>query len=245
METKKILYQVGDTECQGYLAYDSAQKGKRPIVLVAHAWRGQDDFARVKALELAKLGMAAFAVDLYGNGQSVKSNEKAKELMTPLFVNRQLLRDRMLGAYQAASLCDVADNSKIGAIGFCFGGLAAIELLRSGAHLKGVVSFHALLGDTLGDLKALTLPNHKKAMQGSILLLHGADDPLVAPADVTNIQKELTDARVDWQMHIFGHTTHAFTNPEANDPQGGMNYQPLSSARGWELMRHFFAEIFK
>ena len=129
-------------------------------------------------------------------------------------------------------------------MGFCFGGLTVIELLRSGVDLRGVVSFHGLLGDRIENFQAKMQPPASK-LKGSILILHGYEDPLVSPNDIDSIQKEFTQAEVDWQMNIYGQTSHAFTNPMAQQKKDGMFYNPLACARAMNSMHNFFEERFK
>lgn len=242
MREEKVIYQAGSIECHGFLVYDSSTVGKRPAVLVAHAWRGQDDFAREKARALAALGYVGFAVDLYGNGLSLTSKEDAQKQMLPLFKDRKTLRERIYAAYEFLQKSNLVDASRIGAIGFCFGGLTVIELLRSGAPIKAGVSFHGLLGTTLGENRASPEPVHYHP-QTALLILHGAEDPMVPSQDVVNMQKELIAASVEWQMTLYGKTVHAFTNPIAEDPEGGMVYHPKMATRAWREMKLFFEEV--
>ena len=243
MITRTIDYQYDGISHKGYLAYENEIEGLRPAVLVAHAWRGQDDFARGKAEALAKLGYIGFAADLYGNGKSVKSDDEAAALMKPLFINRKLLRGRIAAAYKTVLQQANVDKERIGAIGFCFGGLTVLELSRSGEHLKGVVSFHGLLGDRLGEIKADSIaPASKRS--GAFLILHGYKDPLVSLDDIVNMQKELSQAKLDWQMHIYGDAVHAFTNPVAQEAESGMLYNAKAEHRSWQSMKNFFEEVF-
>jgi dienelactone hydrolase len=243
MHHKWITYTHDGLEMQGYLAFVEPSSLKRPAVLVAHAWKGQDDFAREKAQMLAHLGYIGFAIDLYGKGLLASTNEEADALMTPLFLNRPLLQGRLVAAYEALCLQDLVDKEKIGGIGFCFGGLAILELLRCGAPILGTISFHAVLSNKRNEKEALLCPIAKN-IQGKCLILHGHDDPLVSQEDIMNVQKELTDAGVDWQMHIYGHTSHAFTVPQASDKAHGLLYNPLSERRAMESLKQFFKEIF-
>lgn len=243
MQEESVTYNIGKTECKGYLAYDSSISGKRPAVLVAHAWMGQDEFARAKARDLAKLGYMGFAADIYGGGVTVTTPKQAEMLMTPLFFDRQMLRDRVVAGYEALRKHPLADGDLMGAIGFCFGGLTAIELLRSGVQLRGVVTFHGILGNARGDLKARTVPIAEK-VTGALLMLHGNEDPLVSREDIERMQTEMTKAGVDWQMHIYGHAVHAFTNPAVSDYKGGLAFNEKASRRSWQSMRNFFEEVF-
>src|SRR4051812_45294507 len=151
MYEETIAYVVDGKEFVGKLiAPEKTDLRKRPAVIVAHAWMGCDEFAIQKARELAKLGYVGFAADLYGDGKVVQTTEEAEALMMPLFLDRALLQKRMQGAMDALCQSVYVNENKIGGIGFCFGGLAIIELLRSGADVKGVVSFHAVLGNQKG-----------------------------------------------------------------------------------------------
>ncbi|MFA6916586.1 MAG: dienelactone hydrolase family protein [Parachlamydiales bacterium] len=242
MLEETLTYYVRDTACKGFLAYDNTIEEQRPGIIIAPAWRGLDDFAKGKARELARLGYAVLAADIYGNGTKAHNDEEAAKLMTPLFLDRKLLQERIQGAYRALLQCP-ACSEDIGAIGFCFGGLTVIELLRSGTPVKGVVSFHGVLGNTFYGETAHTVPIASKII-GSILLLHGHDDPLVSKDDITSLQNELTSAKVDWQMHIYGNTSHAFTNPNANDTAHGLVYNQKAALRSWKSMQNFFKEVF-
>lgn len=242
MIIEEFEYFVDEKAYQGYIVYEKVDTGKkRPGVLVAHAWRGQDEFARDKAKALARLGYVGFAVDLYGDGNCAESDAEAAALMKPLFIERRELRKRIVGAYQALRNHPVIDENKIAAIGFCFGGLAVIELLRSGENLRGVVSFHGILGSHLGALRAELEPS--EFPKGALLLLHGYKDPLVSSEDLTNIQKEFTDANVDWQLQIYGRASHAFTNPDANDEGSGLIYNAGAERRSLKSMENFLTEI--
>lgn len=242
MRHETVTYQCDDKQFKGYLALPATAGERLPTVIVAHAWRGQDAFARRKADQLAAIGYVAFAADLYGDGVEV-DNDQAPGMMMPLFLDRATLRKRIVAAYEAVRTLPQVDRERIGAMGFCFGGLTAIELMRSGVLLRGVVSFHGLLGYNLGDQHATPAPAAQR-MQGSLLILHGHDDPMVSLEDITSIENEMTKADVDWQIHIFGHTSHAFTNPDAHSPQAGTVYNPIADKRAWQSMLNFFQERF-
>lgn len=242
MHETNIHYRSGSHEFHGFLAVEETGPTKKPGILIAHAWKGQDQFARETARDLAKQGYVVLAADLYGQGIAVNSNEEAFALMAPLFVDRLELQNRILAAYDTLKSNPQVDPKRIGAIGFCFGGLTVIELLRSGAKLRGVVSFHGVLGDTMGELRAKPGVRNEE-VSGSILILHGHEDPLVSPQDLSNLQQELTNAKADWQLNIYGHTLHAFTNPEAHQSSLGLVYNKRSANRAWLAMQNFFNEV--
>jgi len=221
---------------EAFFAFDDSLLGRRPAVLISHTWAGRDDFVAGKAKKLALSGYVGFAVDMYGKdvlGSSVEENAK---LMQPFMDNRQMLQKRMQAALYAVKLLPWVDDSKIAAIGFCFGGLCSLDLARTEADLKGVVSFHGLLGapgNTQGN-----------AIKAKILALHGHDDPLATVDQVIAFEQEMTKAGADWQLHAYGNTGHAFTNPVANDPERGMVYRPDADRRSWLAMENFLTEIF-
>lgn len=238
MKTEKISYQEGGSELEAHVAYDSSIDGKRPLVLVAHAWGGQGDFERKKAESLAKLGYLGFALDMYGKGVTGSSVEECSKLMGPFAEDRMLLRRRMLAALETATGHELADTSRVGAIGFCFGGMCVLDLARSGADIGGVVSFHGLLG-------APDLPDQDQpTIRAKVLALHGFSDPMAKPDDMVALGNELTGAGADWQIHAYGGTVHAFTNPAANDPDFGTVYSKSADERSWNAMKSFFSEVF-
>ncbi len=235
LQTEKIKYQDGSLTLEGHCAFDPNIKEKRPGILVAPTWAGRDSFLDKKAEELAKLGYAGFALDMFGMGKVGNTKEEKSALIQPFVNDRNVLRGRILSAFEAIKTLPFVDSSKIGAIGFCFGGLCVLDLARSGADIKGVVSFHGLLQ------KPEHLANNK--ILAKVLALHGHDDPMVPPEAVLDFEKEMTQAEVDWQVHVYGKTMHAFTNPQANDPGFGTVYNERTASRAWRAMEDFFKEI--
>lgn len=233
-----VGYLDGDTLLEGFFAYDDAVEGQRPAIMINHAWLGRNDFVAEKALKLAELGYFAFAVDMYGKDILGQNKEEGAKLMQPFMGDRRLVLRRMEAALYALKLMPWVDDKKIAAIGFCFGGLCVLDLARSGADIKGVVSFHGLLGTPSEN-------NLAKEIKAKVLVLHGNDDPMATADQVVALQQELTNAKADWQLHQYGHTMHAFTNPIANDPEFGTVYQANADKRSWVSMQNFLTEIFE
>lgn len=231
-----VSYLDRDTLLEGFFAYDDAIVGQRPVVLIHHAWGGRDEFVADKAIKLAELGYLAFATDMYGKGILGKSPEENAALMQPFIADRAKLQQRLHAALATVKLMPWADNDRVAAIGFCFGGLCALDLARTGVDIRGVVSFHGLLG------APENIPN--PSIKAKVLVLHGYDDPMASTQQVLALQNELTKAGADWQLHSYGHTMHAFTNPVANNPGFGTVYQPLADRRSWQALQNFFSEIF-
>jgi len=234
IRVRRVTYRDEQTECVGHLALPPGD-GPFPVVLIHHAWSGQTDFERDKAAALAKLGYAAFAVDNYGGGRVGQSPDENRAMMKPLVADRALLRQRLLSALTAARAVPEVDASRVAAIGFCFGGLCALDLARSGADVRGVVSFHGLLSPAgLSSQKVLA----------KVLVLHGYDDPSAPPEAVLAFASEMSQADADWQLHAYGGTMHAFTNPAANSPAAGKLYSESADRRSWQSMRAFLEEVF-
>ena len=238
MHSETVEYRQGDNVLRGFLVYDDALHGKRPGVLVVHEWWGLNDYPKYRAEQLAKLGYVAFAADIYGDGANTTNPDEAKKLAGQFYGNPDLLRARVNAGLDVLRKNPNVDTKRIAAIGYCFGGMTVLELARSGADVAGVVSFHGGL--------ATKNPGDAKNIKGKVLVLTGADDPNVPPDQVAAFQKEMRDAKVDWQMDSYGGAVHAFTNPAAgNDNSRGAAYNEKADMRSWEEMKRFFAELFE
>lgn len=234
--TNTVSYMDGDVVLEAFFAFDDAISERRPAVLISHMWNGRGEFVAEEAKKLAELGYVGFALDMYGKGVLGTSPEQNMHLMQPFIDNRAMLQQRIQAALSAVRLLPWVDDSKIAAIGFCFGGLCVLDLARTGADIKGVVSFHGLLNapDNL----------HNTVIKAKVLALHGYDDPMGVPEQLTDFQNEMTQAGADWQVHSYGHTVHAFTNPIANSPEAGMVYNTNADKRSHLSMQNFLTEIF-
>ncbi|HVT63277.1 MAG TPA: dienelactone hydrolase family protein [Legionellaceae bacterium] len=232
----KHIYHHDEHELHGYLAYTEKDDQPKPAVLIVHDWSGQNEFVQQKAQIFAELGYVGFAVDMYGQGKNVKKNEEKKALMEPLLHDRLLLRTRIRAAFETLCALPEVNRKKIAVIGYCFGGLCALDLARSGAEIKGAISVHGLLNPPKD------LPN--QTIEAKILALHGAEDPMVPPAMLEGFYQEMTAAKADWQVHIFGQTKHAFTNPNAHDTDLGLIYSAHAARRSTQLIDSFLEEIF-
>ena len=233
MKTETVNYQAKNIDLKGYVAYPDDDNA--PLVLIAHTWAGKDEFVHKRAEDLAALGYVGFAVDMYGNGKVGADTAENESLMTPLVSDRDLLKDRIVSALNYGKSLSEVDSSRVAAIGYCFGGLVVLDLARSGEDLSGVVSFHGLLMPS--DIS-------EKGIKAKVLVLHGERDPMVPLDMVDTFQKEMTEAEADWQLHSYGGTYHAFTNPDANDPNLGTQFNKSANDRSWQSMKNFFAEIF-
>ena len=237
LKTEVIDYKHGDTMLEGYLAYDDAVAGKRPGILVCHEWWGLNDYARKRAEQLAGLGYVAFALDMYGEGVLAKDAKEAAEKAAVFKKDRSLMRARAMAGLDVLRRHPKVDADNLAAIGYCFGGTTALELARAGADLKGVVSFHGEL-DTPD-------PADAKRIRGKILVLTGADDPVVPKEQVAAFEDEMKKANIDYKVISYPSAVHGFTNPASgDDPKKGVAYNKDADEKSWEEMRAFFGKIF-
>ena len=237
IKTRAIDYKAGDTDLQGYLAYDDAATGKRPAVMIIHEWWGLTDYPKHRAEQLAKLGYVAFAADVYGKGVTTDDPKRAQELMQQTTGDREALKQRLMAARDVLLQQPNVDGSKVAVMGYCMGGAIALEMARAGADVAGVVSFHGVL--------ATQHPAQPGRIKAKVLVCHGAADPFVPPKDLGDFAKEMDAAGADWQVNVYSHAKHAFTNPKADEHKiEGISYNAEADRRSWEAMKAFFAEIF-
>ena len=236
IQTRLVEYVDKDSVLEGMLVWDDEFRGPRPGVLVSHAWSGRSDYEEGKARRLAELGYVAFALDLYGKGVRGSSIEENSALMQPFLDDRAMLQQRLMLAVDTVRQQDEVNAAQVAAVGFCFGGLCVLDIARTGAALAGVVSFHGLLGapGNTGD----------KTISAKVLVLHGWDDPMAPPEAVLELTRELSDRQANWQLHAYGNTLHAFTNPDANDKALGTVYSAAADRRSWKAMQDFLTELF-
>ncbi|MFZ2727355.1 MAG: dienelactone hydrolase family protein [Methylococcaceae bacterium] len=235
--SNNVTYLDGDVACEGFFAFDDSFSGRRPAVLVSHPWAGRNEFVLEKAKQLAELGYVGFALDMYGSGKVGASHDENAQLMQPFIDDRAMLQKRIQAALSAVKLLPWVDDKAIAAIGFCFGGLCVLDLARTGVDIKGVVSFHGLL-NAPDNLQGIDI-------KAKVLALHGHDDPMGKVEQVLAFEEEMTKAHADWQLHAYGNTVHAFTNPAASFPELGMVYSEMANRRSWLAMRNFLDELFE
>ncbi|MGI9238009.1 MAG: dienelactone hydrolase family protein [Woeseiaceae bacterium] len=236
VKTRLVDYDDGQVNYQGMLAFDDARAGAKPGVLVAHTIRGRTAFEERKAQALAELGYAALAIDVYGKTELRTDDENTRSQMNALKADREKLGRRLALALEVLNLQPEVDASQTAAIGFCFGGLCVLDLARSDEQLAGVVSFHGLLD----------APENwaTRSIDTKVLVLHGWEDPMATPDSVLELSREMSAAGADWQVHAYGNTVHAFTNPAASDTTRGTVYDAAADRRSWVAMTNFLDELF-
>lgn len=232
LENKVVEYSLGSEIFEGFISAKNSEE-KLPVILFIHDWTGLNNFVIEKSKEYASKNYFSFAVDMYGKGKrgSQDSKELNQSLIEPLISNRNLITDRLKAAITFLKSFNNVDLTKITVIGFCFGGLCALDLARSGEDVSAVISVHGLLFPS---------ENNKNInIRSKILALHGNDDPMVSSDDILNFKTEMTENKADWQMHVYGNAMHAFTNPLANDKDFGIMYDNLISKRTWNIIDNF------
>jgi dienelactone hydrolase len=237
VRTTDFEYRHGNVVLQGYFAYDDSIRGKRPGVLIIHQWKGLGDYEKMRARQLAAEGYVAFAMDMYGKGVRPATREEAGVQATIYRSDRALMRERAAVGLEQLKAHRLTDPSRTAAIGYCFGGGAALELARSGADFSGVVSFHGNL-DTPN-------PEDARDIRAKVLVLHGADDPYVSKESIEAFHQEMRNAGVDWHMVYYGNAVHSFTEVAAgSDNSRGAAYNEKADKRSYRAMIDFFNEIF-
>lgn len=232
---KAVPYEIDGQPYEGLLIYDDQVREPRPGLLMVPNWLGVNEASAQKAARAAGDKYVVLMADLYGKAIRPSNPDEAKAAATALRSDRPLMRKRTQAALEVLKRQPGVDTARLGAIGFCFGGGAILELARDGAPLKGFVSFHGNL-DTPN-------PDDARQIKAPLLVLHGADDPAVPQEQVDAFVAEMKAAKVDWQLVSYGGAVHSFTNPQANVP-GRNEYHPVVAARAFKAMNDLFDEVF-
>ena len=236
MKHETLTYEADGLSMKGELFFEPAAEPRAGVLVFPEAF-GIGEHAISRAERLAALGYVALACDLHGNGELVDDLQQAIGLLQPLFADPSKTRARASGGLQALTARSEVDRSRIGAIGFCFGGTMALELARSGADVAAIVGFHSGLGTAAPKTDA-------HSIKGRVLVCIGADDPMIPAEQRAEFEAEMRDAGVDWQMHVYGKTVHSFTNQMAakrNMPDA-IRYSAEADARSWASLQELFSE---
>lgn len=232
-----VVYQEGDTTLRGLIAFDDASDAKRPAVIVVHEWWGLGEHAKQSARDLAAMGYVGFALDMFGEGRLTDDPAVAGEWAGAIRGNPELMGARFAAALATLREHPLVDTGRVAGIGYCFGGTVVLEMARAGLDLRGVVSFHGGLKSAWGD--------NPRDVRASVLVLHGADDPLVPDDEVAAFQAEMRAAKADWQFIGYGNAVHSFTNPDVDrHGMAAARYDARAAARAWGAMAQFLAEVF-
>jgi dienelactone hydrolase len=236
-KSRVVDYTQGSTQLEGYLAWDDAAKDKRPGVLVVHEWWGHNAHARRAADRLAKAGYVAFALDMYGKGKLAAHPADAQAFVAEATKDASVLTGRFDAALAVLKADPHVDTTRIGAIGYCFGGGVVLGMARAGENLKAVGTFHGAL--------ATTTPAEAGKVKGKLLIQTGADDPMIPAPMVEGFEKEMTAAGVNYRIIRYPGAKHSFTNPDAGKAgMAGLEYNADADKKSWaELIKFFKAEL--
>lgn len=235
--TKTVHYREGGTTLEGRLVYDD-KRAKRPCVIVVHDWNGPDDYELGRAKQLAGQGYTALVADIYGRGIRPKNPQESAAESAKYGADRALTRRRIGAAVRFAMNQPQVDRNRIAAIGYCFGGMVVLELARMGAAVQGVVSFHGNLSNPK--------PSDARLIRTQVLVLHGAADPLVPPAQVAAFEREMKAAKKPYKLVAYPNAVHSFTQKHAgNDPSTGVAYNAEADRKSWSELQTFLKRVLK
>lgn len=238
--TEELVCQDGDLALRCHLARDPERAGPRPAVLVVHEWWGRNAYACGRAQQLAALGYVGLAVDLYGDARQAENPEEAGQLMTALIQDMSVTRRRFEAARAALAALEFVDDTRMGAIGFCFGGGAVTHMARSGSPLKAVASFHGSLG--------LAITEGPDRVACRVAAYNGERDKLVPEADIAAFEAEMKKVGAPTYLVQLPGALHGFSNPAAtgNGQKYGLPlaYDLLAEAAAWNHMCLLFRDVF-
>lgn len=235
VKSKNVVYKKGSETFEGVLFTPDNVRGKAPAILLVANWMGISDETKTQAERFANLGYVVFAADVYGQGIRPKSADEAGKLAGKYKGDRKLFRDNLVAGLNELKKQTNVDTSKLAAVGYCFGGTGVIELARTGADLKAVLTFH-------GGLDSPT-PADGKNIKAHVIAFHGADDPYVKPEELAAFEKEMRDSKIDWQLVKFGNSVHSFTEKGAGtDNSKGAAYNELADKRSFADATQFLKD---
>jgi dienelactone hydrolase len=237
VKSRVVEYTYEGVPLQGYLAWNDAAKGKRPGVLVVHEWWGHNQHARNAADRLAAAGYVAFALDMFGKDRLTTHPDSAQAFVAEAMKDAALVPGRFNTALDLLKADEHVDASRIGAIGYCFGGAVVLGMARSGADLKAVGTFHGAIGTQT--------PAEPGKVKAKLLVQTGDADPFVPADAVAAFEKEMEAAGANYRLIHYPGAKHSFTNPSAGKaglPQ--LEYNAAADKKSWvELIKFFKKEL--
>lgn len=242
---KSLEWGYQGTQFSGYVIYDDSSAAIRPGIAMVPNWMGVNESAIEKAKAIAGKDFVILLVDMYGKDVRPQNAQEARAAAQAVYADREQMRGRIVWAIEALRAqgrIAPLDSSRLGAIGFCFGGSTVLELARAGAMqaangsgIAGVVSFHGGL--------STPLPAKKGDVRAPILVLNGADDASVSADDIAAFRKEMDAAGADYEVVNFPGARHCFAEADANSPPNCVYHEP-SATKAYERMHAFFAKQF-
>jgi dienelactone hydrolase len=242
IKERPVTYKDGGTTLKGFVVYDDARKGKRPGIIVVHEWWGITKHMHNEARRLAIEGYTAFIADMYGDAKTADNPTDAGALSGSVMKNPQAMQSRFNAARAVLAKQPSVDATRIGAVGYCFGGAVVLNMARAGADLAGVAGFHASLG--------LNTPAPAPgSVKAKVLVLNGADDPFIKKEQYVQFEGDLKAANAEYKVVMYPGAVHAFTNPEATEMGKKFNlplrYDEKANREAEAEASRFFAAVFK
>ncbi len=234
---KKVTISYFDAEKELEAYYVCPSDKKSPFVILCHAWAGRDAFIMEAADRIAQWGYNALALDMYGKNVLGKSKEENAALKKPFIDDRSLLKRRVLKGYELAGSLAGVDTAQTAVLGFGFGGVCALDLARTGVPLAGAISVYGHF-EVPGNVEV-------KPIQARVLILQGVNDPIATVDQLQIFGKELDTTNTQWQANIYGNSMHAFINPQANAPQAGIVYNPITAQAAWQDIENFLKQLWE
>lgn len=223
---KLVTYEVKGEAFEGYYV---SPREDAPLILLVHDWDGLTDYEIKRSKMLAKLGYGVFAVDLFGKGIRPSEIKEKRRITGELYKDRARMEALLYGAIDAAKAKGLNTDQAV-AMGYCFGGTAVLELARSGADLKGFVTFH-------GGLKTPEGQDYTKT-KGELLIFHGTADKAVSMDDFADLARALEGKSVKHEMITYSGAPHAFTI------FGSKRYREDADQKSWERFIDYLSETF-
>jgi dienelactone hydrolase len=235
VRTDTLTYAHGDTSLKAMLIYDRLLKSLRPGIIIFKEDQGFSDQMKERAEKLAEFGYVVLVADLFGE---LPKDESLEDLKETLSENRSYLRERARLAYELLAAQKRVEPTRVAILGYSFGGMAALELARTGIDLKAVVAFYPTVHEWN--------PDDLRNIRGAVMLLFGSDDPMISHEEVKSICDQMGTADLDWQMLIYGEAVHGFANPANDfDTEDGIAYNYNADLRSWDIVKLFFQEILR
>lgn len=239
MAERKVGYELKGRKFEGMLVFDDSVQGKRPAVFMQPDWKGVCADTVAQARTVAGRDYVVLMADMFGAGYGDRPKTQDELRAGMLAVHRDLAFTLACGGkafdtlLTEADRIGVADSSKVAAIGYCAGGGFALEQARAGADFKATVVFHVTNPNPV-------VPGTPCNIKGRVLAIHGRADPITPKPMMDALEEELTRAKVDWHMVVFGRGVHSFCDPTATGP--ATQYDGKLCRTSYMLMRDFFAE---
>lgn len=239
VETQTLTYSANGEEYTGYLARDTRLDGERPVVLVVHEWWGQTDYIRQRTEQLAALGYVAFAVDMYGEGETASHPDEAGSFSQAVMSDWAGARQNLEAAIEALGGESGVDEARMAIIGYCFGGAVALNAALDGMAFDAAVSFHG------SPAQVVETPSH---FDGRVVIQNGLDDQMVEQSALSSLMEAFDSVETEATLVQYPNAMHAFTNPYVDEKASEFDlplaYNPAADAASWQVMLNVFNRAF-